>query len=265
MIVVEGELTYKNAYLIEVARGNIVGATIVHKFGRNGDIANGTSEDIISQGGTYAWLQSATTLEAISSSVNDDSGGTGARVITVQGLDENFDAVEEDITMNGTSVSIATTATFIRVNRAFVKDAGTYASTSAGGNAGTITVRIVSAGATQIEIALIGAIAVGQSQIARYTVPNGKTAYILSTFLNVNSIKTADVYCWQRQGADIVSAPFTSKRLVFQFDSIAGGAPFNPDAPSDPFPEKTDIWFTGFANSANTEVEVDFELLVIDN
>lgn len=265
MLVIPVAFSDIRTYLIEVARGNVLGATIVHKFGRNGDVANGTSEDISSQGGIYAWPQSPMTLEAISTSVNDDSGGTGARVITVQGLDENFNAVEEDITMNGTSVSVATTATFIRVNRAFVKNAGTYSKTDAGGNVGTITVRIESAGATQIIIEIEGALQIGQSQVARYTVPNGKTAYLLSSSLNVESTKTADIFCWQRQGADIVSAPFTAKRLVFQFDAISGSAEFNPDSPSGPFPEKTDIWFSAFANSANTKVEADFELLVIDN
>lgn len=265
MLAIPVNVTDIRDFLIEVARGNVAGATIVHKFGRNGDIANGTSEDINSQGGIYVWPTSPMTLEAISASANDDSGGTGARVITIQGLDENFDAVEEDITMNGTSASVATTATFIRVNRAFVKTAGTYSSTSVGANAGTITVRIESAGATQILIELEGALPIGQSQIARYTVPNGKTAYMLSASLNVESTKNADIFCWQRQGADIVVAPFTSKRLVFQFDAISGSADFNPDSPSDPFPEKTDIWLSALANSANTRVEADFELLVIDN
>jgi hypothetical protein len=252
----------------DITSGAVWGRSVVHKFGSN--TAIGTDiEDIWITGGIYTWLTAATTIEAISGSADDDAAGDGCRTITVQGLDADFAAVEEDITMAGTIATSATTAEFIRINRAFVKTAGAYASTSAGGNAGTITIRTSSGGATHCVIAhntdLTTNFGLGQTQISRYTVPAGKTAYIESYQLSVETTKVVTFWLWQRQDTDTVTAPFSSRRLVKQFDGVIDNLVSSLRAPIGPFPAKTDLWWSGAASIGTARASVDFEIVQVDN
>ena len=113
-----------NNLFLETAKGNIENNSIIHKFGRNTDVG-ATEEDVWTVGGVYTWLQAPVNLEAISTSANDTIAGTGARIITVEGLDENWNAISEDIEMNGVSATLPTINGFIRINRVFVKEVGT--------------------------------------------------------------------------------------------------------------------------------------------
>ena len=155
-------------FLIEVNKGNVAGHTLIHKFGRNA-LAGTSNEDVRYGGGTLTPLTAATTIEAISASANDTSAGSGARTIKIWGVDINFAEVEATITMNGTTVTTATAQTFLRVNKARVITTGTYDVA----NDGDITIRVVSAGATQIVIEA----GTGVSQTTHYTIPAGKTGY----------------------------------------------------------------------------------------
>lgn len=255
-----------NSYYADVARGRIFGASVVHKFGRNSDV--GTAfEDIWETGGVYSWPTSASTLEAISTDANDTAAGTGARTVTIEGLDADFNEISETITMNGVSASSATALSFLRVNRAYVVQSGAYSSTTSGSNIGNITIRVSGAGATQATIQVDALAGKGQTEIARYTVPAGKVAFVKSVFINVDSTKNAaTIAFFQRRSADTIVAPFTSKRLVVEFDGVLGETALAPTTPIGPFPAKTDLWFAAHAGAAgnNPEVEVDFEILLYD-
>ena len=56
--------------------------------------------------------------------VADTAAGTGARTVTVYGLDATYKPVQETITTAGASASALTTQTFLRVNRVEVTTAG---------------------------------------------------------------------------------------------------------------------------------------------
>ena len=143
------EIVSSMGIVVAASLGLVNGYSVVSKFGRNPSIDLGDTEDIWTVGGTKVWLSTAVTMEAISTSGDDAAApAIGAQIITIQGLDENFDDAEEDIIMNGASASAATTTTFIRISRAFVKQVGTYL----GSNIGLITIRISGAGATQTDI-----------------------------------------------------------------------------------------------------------------
>jgi len=248
-------------YFTQVAKGSIAGEAIVHKFGRNPATANGTWETVWTVSSLYTFQTAAAAVEAISTSTNDEAAGTGALVITVSGLDETWTEVSEDITMNGTSASTATSTTFIRVFRAFVTDVGTYQ----GANDGTITIRDTGAGATRAEIPLDGANELGQTQMAMYTVPLGKVAYLRHWVVTVESLKSADFALFQHQDADDTSAPMTGKRLIHYSDGVTDTVASNDtEGPLGPFPAKTDIWWEVKASAANTEVTADFEVYLID-
>lgn len=96
-------------YRLDVARGSYTGASTWNKFGYNSDLDNGVTETAWAPGGTYAVPTTASTLTVVSSSTNDDSGGTGANTIYIIGIDANRDAQEELITMDGTTPVVTTT------------------------------------------------------------------------------------------------------------------------------------------------------------
>jgi len=178
-------------FLIEVAKGNVKGHSLVSVVGRNQDVDT-TITDIGMEDTIFPWLTVATTVEAISDNVNDTFLGTGARTITVHGLDANFDLISEVIEMNGTTVSAVTTASFIRINKTIVETSGTYADTNGGTNLGDITTRPSGGGSTLSFIADVDVDA-GSSQDFKYTVPNGHTAIIIGVGANIDSTKTGRI------------------------------------------------------------------------
>ena len=153
-----------------VAAGIISGFTSIRKFGINIDIDTGTPPATIWRGSPalYPWQDSSFSAEVVSSSTADTSDGTGARTVRIQGLDADWNFQTEDITLNG-QTAVDSALTWRRINRAFVLTAGSGAT-----NAGTITVRLDGAGATQATIAA----GLAQSQVCVYTVPAGHTVSI---------------------------------------------------------------------------------------
>lgn len=173
------EQTISKDFKLEVKQGNITGWTTSDKFGFNSDIDTGTyPEDIWSVGGVYAgWLSSEEEFEILSSSTEDTAAGVGAQKVVISNLlDANFDAQEDvEITLNGTTAVSLGATEYKRCSRAYVKDVGSSAA-----NVGTITIRGAS---TSTTVASIPA-GKGQTQMALYTVPNGKTLFV--DRLNIN-------------------------------------------------------------------------------
>jgi hypothetical protein len=157
---------------LQVARGQITGHKTIFKFGNNSDI-NGALETIWSRGGLYVYPTSAIQMKVSSSSANDAALGTGARTVSVQGLDQNYNEVAETVTLTG-QTEVLTTNTFIRVFRAFVITAG-----SGGTAAGTIYVGTgtVTAG---VPATVYAEIVLGENQttMATWTVPAGYTFFV---------------------------------------------------------------------------------------
>lgn len=252
--------TLTRDFFLEVQKGNIPGHKLVHKFGRNPDVDTGTvPEDVWLTGGLMTWPTSAAVVSVTSTDTDDDgnpTSNTGAQTLTIEGLDASFDELTETITLNGTS-AVTTTGSFIRINRAFVATTGTYHGNNEGSIVGTIS------GATMFTI-LAG---VGQTQVARYTVPNAKTAYLESMIVSVDEKKSGGtVQLFHNPSADDTSQPFSgAKRLALQLDTVSGEEILNPKSPMK-FDAKTDIWFeVSLVGADSTPVDVDFELVVIDD
>ncbi len=244
-------------FRLELARGNVPGKSGIHKFGANPAIPAGNTEDVTFSG-VINWLTAATTVRIkAGGDAADDSGGNGARTITVVGLDENFVDAEEDITTNGTSASTVTTITFIRVFRALVKTVGVYTAA----NTAAITVEN---GAGGTDLITIGA-GEGQTETSEFTIPAGKTAYLTHFDVTVDATKPADAKMYQRQNADDVSAPFTGKRLIAGVFQLEGES--TDDFGSYViFPAKTDLWWEATAGAgAASEVSIDYDLILVDD
>ena len=84
---------------LQVARGQIQGHKTLFKFGNNSDI-NGSLETIWSHGGLYSYLAAASVLKVSSSSANDAAAGTGARTVTLAGLDASYNEISETVSLN---------------------------------------------------------------------------------------------------------------------------------------------------------------------
>jgi hypothetical protein len=83
----------------------------------------------------------------------------------------------------------------------------------------------------------------------------------------VSGSKAADIFFWERKGADVVSAPFTPKVVLLQFDEVVGEEVIAFDAPLK-LPEKTDFWMSGNRTSGgagNTVIDTEVEIIIIDN
>lgn len=250
---------FSRDFLCEVQKGNIAGHTMVHKFGRNDGVPNGSWEHVsLTPFAITNFRTSAVAMRVkAGGDVNDTAAGTGAREVTIQGIDSTFAEVSEAVATTGAAASAATTATFWRVHRAWVSKSGTYT----GANTGAVVIEDSGGGADFITIAA----SEGQTQYAGYTVPTGKTAYLLSVHISVDVAKTANVSMFTRADIDTVAAPFKPKRLKLWWDGVQGVADYRPNGPELSIPAKSDIWFEAYGDGAASEVCVDFELLLVDD
>ena len=152
-------------FVLETARGNILGVTTYNKFGRNTDIDAGVTADIWDGGytGDVSLIWVAPTQARIhdikSSSSDDASAGVGARTILIFGLTD-WDTAEstENITLNGTS-NVATSNSYVIIHRMRVLtkgatsvNVGVLTATAQSNN--TITAQI-NAGQGQTQMAIL--------------------------------------------------------------------------------------------------------------
>ena len=122
-------------YGIETAFGAVTGHTRISGVGSNPDVDTGTlPEDVWDGGGLYPFLTASTALEIVSSDVNDSAAGTGARTVSVAGLNSSYVPVNQTLTLNGTTPVAIPTALF-RIQNIRISSAGTGKV-----NAGIITV-----------------------------------------------------------------------------------------------------------------------------
>lgn len=168
--------------LLEIAKGNIAGHSIVDVFGRNPDIGTATDpEDVWGGGGDYTGFPtgSAETMEIASSSANDTSAGTGARTVRVSGLIDGSGAAvaDQDVTLNGTSQVSLGAGTYIRASKIVVLTAG-----SGGENAGTLTLRHTT---TTANIFAVMPVSANHTHIAVYTVPLATTLYLFALSMDM--------------------------------------------------------------------------------
>jgi hypothetical protein len=249
-LVADGALVIHD-FFQAIAEGYLPGHSLMLKFGRNPDIDTGAAEDIWEGGGLYTFDTTAQSLEIVSSDAADASAGTGARTVTVIGLDANYASKTEVVTMDGTN-AVALTGTWLRVHRCSVTTAGTGEV-----NAGTLTIRLAGAGATRL---VVGA-GNGQTLMAVYTIPASMTGYLYHYYVTGNATPTAptmDVSLWTRSSTGVRNlkhqqALTSGEPLTYTF-----AAPFK-------ITEKTDIWLRATSVVNNTDVCGGFDIVLVAN
>ena len=241
-------------FYMQISRGQIPGHSVVHKFGRNPDVG-GTPETIWEQGGVYTYLTVASTIYVSGADAQDSAAGTGARTVTVQGLDANYNEIAETLTVDGA----VSTKSFLRVYRAFVASAGSLQT-----NKGTVVISTGASGAGTVlaTIATIGTGTVygqGQTNLSFYTIPAGKTGYLTNWNIGVgayNDAITASLYTREIGNGlifrtrDVMDVPGGLHQRIYQ-------VPFN-------LPEKTDIEVRAIA-STGTNISSTFDIVLLNN
>lgn len=241
---------------LQVSRNQIYDHKVIFKFGFNPDI-NGIEETIWDSGGIYAYPSAATVMKVSSSSTNDTAAGTGARTIVVEGLDGDYNEVEEIVTLNG-QTAVNTTTSFLRVNRAYVLTAG-----SGGTAAGDIYVGVgtVTAG---VPATIYAQITLGNNQtlMAIWTVPAGYTGYF-DHFNVATGTTNPNQYVGMRVIQRNLGGVF--RTLIKQTIGAGSGvADFVLKYPIE-VQEKTDIEMRASSSGSNNLVSADFSVIYIKN
>ena len=236
--------------------------SIVNKFGR---AIVTTSFTPVAFGGAYQMPQpaSATKLRVKAGDVGDSIAGIGARKVVIQGIDETGALVSEEIELAGTSASSDSTNDYMRLFRAYVSESGTYDVTGANGSHEDDIVIENAAGSADWLTIDATDIPRGQSEIAFYTIPEGKQAYVSHVKINSDSTKATTVLFVKREGILDSVAPYQSFRLQFQLGGIAGDHILNPEVPYGPFNAGTDIGFVAKVGVGTGEVDIDFEIILV--
>jgi hypothetical protein len=241
---------------LAIADSLVRGVSRVNKFGANRSIDTGdVPETVWEVGGLSPYQTAAQSLEVLGGANDVLTTGTGAWTVEVQGLDANWEEQLATVSLNAAN-PIALSGTWLRVFRANVVTAG-----STHANVDNIIVRIESGGTILATILAT----LGQTTMALYTVPAGKTAY-LSQF-------TASVLFGTGGGAQGDVALFARDNVIanaaFQIKAETGGrsgVSTRQFVTPLRFTEKTDIESRILDVSGNAaSVTSEFDLVLLDN
>lgn len=227
---------------LNVSRGKVRGASLLHKFGAVPAMSQNTTGSIWDVNDTiYPWsaFASAGTL-----TVNSDIADANKHIVIV-GLDENYNQISEDLQL--TSTSLSTTKSFIRIFGAYITN----------GSSGNVAAINVLKGASTV---LRMSAEQSQTLMAIYTVPAGKTGYLYKGV------------CSAQAGADGTGSMFvryfgeTAFRIghTFEVAGVGGEYAYNFSFPI-PIPEKSDIDVRMTTRSNNGRYTAAFDMLLVDN
>jgi len=249
-------------FLIDVARGNVNGASIIHKFGANAAI--GTTIKPVTTSGTYQTPITSESLEILSDNALDAAAGSGARSVEVTGIDSNWDILKETVTLNGVT-PVALSNTFRRVFRMRVKTSGTYATSIAGSHEGIITLRGAGAGVTWALIGFNEGFPLGSSEISVYTIPRGYEGIILHRELDVEAAKLCNILFFIRAEADLVAGGDYKPMVVTALRRDVTGLHLDgsPSGSSELMVGPCDVGFMAVTTSGTAKVNCAFKLLLL--
>ena len=178
---------------LQISAGNISGMSVIHKFGHAPDFDTGDGEVTIWDGAEddAAWenmvydYSTTADIDSISSSKTADTVA-----IEVHGLDTNYNVVTTSATLNGVT-RVALSTAYIRVYRA--KNIG---SANLSGHVAVYPNTALTAGIPTDKSAIRILIHPenNQTEMAIYTVPNGKSGYLDSFYASVGGANKSSNY-----------------------------------------------------------------------
>ncbi len=239
--------------MLEIAKGNIAGHSSVNKFGANADIGEGTSQEVWDGSADYVFPTSAV-ITHISQKANQ-AAMRGA-TMEVQGLNANWELIVQTKALNASDSS-----TIVELDTPLIRVFRVKVLTDVVGNQG------ISAhnAANDKDYAIITA-GKNQTGMAIYTVPAGKTAYMVQYWgSGVESTnkepKSVDFSLWTADRAN---------GYEFQYKHSKASSKGAPDAIHEFKPymrinEKTDIKILAAPSNEDASVHAGFDLVLVDN
>jgi hypothetical protein len=249
--------TILDDFYINLARGKVNNFGSERKFG-HAETVGTVIADVWDVSTTYPFIAtgSATAMTLSSTASADAIGATGASLVKIFGLDENYNEITETVSMSGRT-PITTVNTYFRVNRMIVTSAGTT-----GENQGNIALGTgaVTSGAPALIYSQITHTAAGggenQTLQAIYTVPSSKTAYLVDCSFTTPQNKASE--CWLKVRP--VGEVFQTKlrTMVNQNNyKIPKKIPVKID-------EKSDVKLSAATDSGTTDIAGSFELVIVN-
>jgi len=230
----------------EVSKGRVENHFYYMKWGKNNLTTKDVPEMIINQGGFYNWRYTQELVSFVSDSAEDDDtpGGTGWRKIHIQGLDENYNLIEDIISLDGLT-PVNTNLEFMFIRRVQATQEGTLVG-SAGVNVGTIT----ATGVTTADTYCVISPGVGSTQLCADIVPAGQSLYVHQIVITTRKTQVGSD---PQVGVKLfIQSPEGSKRQFFEefiLDSSANGTLELLPSFSHRIPEKTRWWFEAVSDT----------------
>lgn len=223
-------------FLHDVAKGNIWDTKALNIFGFNRTV--GTEyETLWDDGGDYVYPGSAVSMGVVSSSALD------TMQVLINGLDANYEAISETVTLTGTT-AVNTSAAFLRINGAIILS---------GSNVGNIS---ISNGG--IKYGFIGA-GIGTTQSSVYTVPAGHSIYLFRIDCTSGTVNP-NKYLYLRN----VSTNPSGRTLKVTEATFSQSISFDRQVPFR-IDEKNDFQFECKSSASENEVSIFVEAILVRN
>ena len=261
----DGDLTISdNSSGFAISKGDVTGHSVVHKFGHAPDFDQADGEVTVWDGaedGT-SWenmvydYSSTGDIDSVSS-----SSGTDTQEIEIQGLDANTNLLIQTATLNGqTRVALATN--MLRVFR--MKNVN---STDLTGHVFVYTNNTLTAGVPDDAASIRGIIQPenNQTEMAIYTIPAGKTGYVMSWYVS-SSGASKDINYVMRLKARQHGGVFQLKHKMSINDFATSSYQHDYFAPLI-FTAGTDIEMTIECAASATAAAISggFEIILVDD
>jgi hypothetical protein len=242
---------------LDIARGIVTGARAIRQYGRNPAVSSTFVP--LTRGGIYrtpqVGAQQALRIRA-GGNANDTAAGSGAREITLVGLDATGEPITDTIATNGTSASAVSSKQFLRLTDAFVSKSGTYATQTALSHAATINIED---GAGNLWAVIQDTdIPRGDTEIGAYSVPVNRSLYISHIRLQSDEANKTNVVMFKRSGILQTAAPYDGMQLIAEFPSLSGTEILTYDPPIR-IEQLSDVGFLAKSNSGTIDVSVGFD------
>lgn len=241
--------------MLEIAKGNITGHSVVNKFGQNA-LCGSTHEEIWDGNVAYVWPTTASITHIRTAT---DTPAMDGMVVEIQGLDTNYDLVIQTKAIDAATSTATEVALDTPLRRVFRMRA----------LSSLVTTDPIWVGATGMSATTASAIIQtgnNQTLMAIYTVPAGKTAYMTNYYATANPTVAAgslfEVRLWARDNVNGY-APQLKHTQGLDKDATSGFR--HAFSPYYKFTEKTDIFLTGQAGTSTVSISAGFDLIVVDN
>ena len=245
---------------IAAARGLYDDIEIIRQFGRNNDVGTGTAETIWDGGAT--WVAPATGAEhhnIASTEAADAAGSTGAREVTLYGLDDEMEQRSEVVVMNGTN-DVLSSISYRMLYRMVVTSAG-----SGGENAGVITATAQASSTVTSQISA----GMGQALMAIYAVPRNFFGYILGFYASINKsggqASTADILLFSKNMNPDYATPAKRLKHIFGLQTTGTSMIYHVFGTPISIPEMELTWIEASVTANGTDISAGFDIVLLKN